>query len=124
MSFTLYMRYVLTPMSAISWANLNHSLCSVDNDPWRAYFGMLKYYYFWAEFYLGLTSVVTQYFTCIVAFILVQWRSFTIHAGEPGIKLRQVGTGIFLIVALGSFAYHCITTLKAPDSEFEYNPEL
>jgi hypothetical protein len=59
MGFTIHMRYVLTPMAAITWANLNHSLCSVDNDPWKAYFGMHKYYYVWAEFYLALTSVVT-----------------------------------------------------------------
>ena len=121
--FTIYMRYVLTPMAAITWANLNHSLCSVDNDPWKAYFGMHKYYYMWAEFYLALTSVVTQYFVSILAFVLVQWRSFTIHGGETGIKLRQVGTGVFMIVTLGSFATYAIGVLKASDAH-GYNPDL
>ena len=85
---------------------------------------MQKYYYFWAEFYLGLTSVTTQYFVSLLGFVLVQWRSFTIFTGEPGIKLRQIGTGIALIVGLGAFATHCITTLKAPDSDHGYNPHL
>ena len=122
MGFTLYMRYVLTPMSAMTWANLNHSLCSVDNDPWKAYFRMHKFYYFFAEFYLGLTSVVTQYFICIIGFIFCSWRQFTIHA-DGGIKLRQVFTGIALILGLIAFATHCITTIKA-DEESNYKPHI
>ena len=59
MGFSLYMRYILTPMSAMTWANLNHALCAVDNDPWRAYFGLHNYFHFWADVYLGLTSVTT-----------------------------------------------------------------
>jgi hypothetical protein len=31
--FTTYMRWVLCPMSLYTWANLNHTLCGVDNDP-------------------------------------------------------------------------------------------
>jgi len=54
------MRYFLTPLSAISWANLNHTLCGIDNDPWRVLFGMHKYFYFWAEGYLGLTSLTVS----------------------------------------------------------------
>lgn len=57
--FTLYMRFFLTPMSSLTWANLNHTLCGIDNDPWRVVFGMHKYFYFWAEGYLCLTSTVT-----------------------------------------------------------------
>jgi len=59
MGFSLYMRFILTPFSAITWANLNHTLCAVDNDPWRAYFGMHKYYWVWSEVYLAITSVIT-----------------------------------------------------------------
>lgn len=64
--FSVYLRYFLTPLSAMSWANLNHTLCGIDNDPWRVYFGMHKYFYFWAEVYLGLTSLV---FNTINSFI-------------------------------------------------------
>jgi len=56
--FTIYMRLLLTPISAMSWANLNHTLCGIDNDPWRVLFGMHKYFYFWAEAYLMFTSTV------------------------------------------------------------------
>lgn len=59
--FSVYMRYFLTPISTMTWANLNHTLCGIDNDPWRVYFGMNKYYYFWAELYLGFTSTVFTY---------------------------------------------------------------
>jgi hypothetical protein len=53
------MRYLLTPLSAFTWANLNHTLCGC-NDPWRDAFDMTKYYYFWADFYLLLASMTTQ----------------------------------------------------------------
>ena len=36
--FCLYMRLFLTPLAHISWANLNHTLCGVDNDPFFATF--------------------------------------------------------------------------------------
>lgn len=70
MAFTLHLRYVLTPTSAMTWANLNHSLCTVDNDPWREYFIMHNYFFYWAEVYLGFTSVVTQYFIGLLGFVL------------------------------------------------------
>lgn len=54
--FTLYNRYFLAVLSYFSWANLNHTLCSVDNDPWKKAFNMGNYYYFWADFYLFLPS--------------------------------------------------------------------
>ena len=44
----------------MTWANLNHTLCGIDNDPWRVAFGMHKYFYFWANVYLGLTSPFFQ----------------------------------------------------------------
>lgn len=52
--FSSYMRFFLTPISALTWANLNHTLCGIDNDPWRRHFQLGKYYFFWAEFYLLL----------------------------------------------------------------------
>ena len=58
--FSWYMRWVLTPVSGFTWANLNHTLCGVENDPWREGFGMGKYYYFWSDFYLLFTSFLTQ----------------------------------------------------------------
>lgn len=58
--FTLYMRFLLTPMSSLTWANLNHTLCGIDNDPWRVVFGMHKYFFFWAEGYLALASTTTS----------------------------------------------------------------
>ena len=54
--FTLYMRLFLTPLSAYTFANLNHTLWGIDNDPFRAYFKLGKYYYFWSEFYLWFGS--------------------------------------------------------------------
>ena len=68
--FTIYMRYFLTPMSAMTWANLNHTLCGIDNDPWRVTFGMHKYFYFWAEFYLMLASVTISYMNAFLGNIL------------------------------------------------------
>jgi hypothetical protein len=79
MAFTLHTRYVLTPLSAMTWANLNHTLCTMGNDPWRDYFGMGNYFYFWAEVYLGLCSIVGQYFIGVLAFILCSFRQFSIH---------------------------------------------
>lgn len=65
--FAVYMRYVLTPLSAMTWANLNHTLCGIDNDPWRAFFGMHKYFYFWGDAYLGFSSMVFNYLNILVA---------------------------------------------------------
>ena len=64
------MRYILTPMSAMTWANLNHTLCGIDNDPWRATFGMREYFYYWADYYLLFTSVsVSKINSFIASFI-------------------------------------------------------
>ena len=60
--FCIYMRYFLMPLSWFFWANLNHTLCSVENDPWWRYFEMGKWYYFWADWYL--------LFSCYVGIIL------------------------------------------------------
>jgi hypothetical protein len=119
MGFSLYLRYILTPISAMTWANLNHTLCAVDNDPWRAYFGMHKFFYFWSEFYLGLTSVVTQYFVSLLAFMFCQWRQFTVHQG-PAIKLRQFITGVILVVGEGYFGTFVVVSLLKEAEKFGY----
>ena len=56
--FVVYMRYVLTPLSMLTWANLNHSLCGVGNDPFYAFLDLGESYYFWADLYLLFTSMV------------------------------------------------------------------
>jgi hypothetical protein len=82
LGFTIYMRYFLTPLSAMTWANLNHTLCSVENDPWKAYFDMGIYYWIWSDFYLALTSVVSQYFLAALGIIFFRCRHFTIYKQE------------------------------------------
>ena len=32
MYFIFYMRFVLTPVSMLTWANLNHNLCAAETD--------------------------------------------------------------------------------------------
>lgn len=51
--FVMYMRWVLTPLSLLTWANLNHTLCGVDNDPIYVIFELGETYYMWADVYLG-----------------------------------------------------------------------
>ena len=59
--FSVYMRYVLMPLSAMTWANLNHTLCGLDNDPFYKAFDLGKWYYGWSELYL-LGSCFVGYF--------------------------------------------------------------
>ena len=60
--FNVYMRYVLTPLAVLFWANLNHTLCGVDNDPWYTTFNLGKWYLLCAEGYL--------LFSCYVGIVL------------------------------------------------------
>lgn len=112
--FALYMRWFLTPLSAMTWANLNHTLCSVDNDPWKAYFGMGKHYFFWADFYLALVSIVSQYFIGIFGILLCT--SFTAY--PVNIKNRQILVGVLLVAGMLVFAYYAIFQLV---TESDYN---
>jgi len=59
--FAVYMRYFLMPISALTWANLNHTLCGLDNDPFYKAFDLGKSYYGWSEVYL-LGSCFVGYF--------------------------------------------------------------
>jgi TMEM164 family len=71
--FTIYERYILMPTSAVTWANLNHSLCGVDNDPFYKMFDLGKSYYFWADFYLlgsCLVGFALNYFVVSVGFFV------------------------------------------------------
>lgn len=70
--FCVYMRYFLAPISAITWTNLNHTLCGIDTDPWRVEFGMHKYSYFWAEFYLLPASFTSFYLNYAIGRCLCQ----------------------------------------------------
>ena len=67
--FVAYMRYVLTPLSQLTWANLNHTLCGVDNDPFYKGFDLGYSYYFWADFYLLGGCIVTIIVNCVICFI-------------------------------------------------------
>jgi len=56
--FVFYMRWVLMPLSALTWANLNHTLCGLPNDPFFNFFDLGKMFYFWSEFYLLFSCMV------------------------------------------------------------------
>jgi hypothetical protein len=67
--FSLYMRFVLTPIALYTWVNLNHSLCGVDNDPFYAIFDLGKWYYIWADVYLLMgcyAATVVNYLICFI----------------------------------------------------------
>jgi|688.fasta_scaffold373770_1 hypothetical protein len=50
--FAFYMRWVLMPISRLTWANLNHTLCGVHNDPFYTYFELGETYYLFGDIYL------------------------------------------------------------------------
>ena len=105
--FSIYMRYFLAPISAFSWANLNHTLCAVeDNDPWRAWFQMGKWYYLWSDFYLAYTSIASQYFIALLGMIITCFRSFTVHG--KGTQMRQIFVGVLVVASLGSYARYVL----------------
>jgi hypothetical protein len=74
--FTIYMRFVLCPVSLYTWANLNHTLCNDDLDPFFTYFKMDQNYYYWAELYLlfycyafvTLNLITVKVFSLILCF--------------------------------------------------------
>ena len=76
--FTTYMREFLMPISLLTWANLNHTLCGTDSDPvWRI-FDLGKWYYLLAECYLGaaaLAAIAGNFAICYVVkrFVLGDW---------------------------------------------------
>ncbi len=56
------MRLVLTPISRLTWANLNHTLCGVSNDPFYELLDLGYTYYLLADLYL--------LFSCFVGLVL------------------------------------------------------
>ena len=72
--FTLYMRYFLTPLSLLTWANLNHTLCGINNDPFYAAFDLGESYYFWSDFYLLFSCGVGNVLNFV--FVLVAFKLF------------------------------------------------
>lgn len=110
--FSVYMRCFLTPLSAMSWANLNHTLCAGDNDPWKAYFYMEKWYYLWSDIYLAWTSIASQFFLGLFATWFLQCRQFSIHSDSDRVSKEQIGMGFAIISSLGSFASYVIQILN------------
>lgn len=55
----------------MTWANLNHTLCGIETDPWRVAFGMHKYFYFWADFYLILASHTSFYMNYFIGVFML-----------------------------------------------------
>lgn len=89
--FAIYMRWFLTPVSAMSWANLNHTLCGCDNDPFYVILGSNKYFYLFADGYLGLISVgmwvVNYVIVKAVIAILTSMGMYTeIHGELPNVE--------------------------------------
>jgi hypothetical protein len=72
MLFTIYMRWVLCPVSLYTWANLNHTLCGVGNDPFFKQFFPNETYYLWAEFYLMFSCYVGIILNLIICLIVKQ----------------------------------------------------
>jgi len=81
--FSIYQRYVLMPLSMTTWANLNHALCGIDNDPFYAYFDLGEWYYFWSDGYL--------LFSCMVGYLLNYVIQVVVFAvlRVTGMKLEQ-----------------------------------
>ena len=73
--FTLYQRFVLLPTSLVTWANLNHSLCGVENDPFYEHFNLGKWYWLYAEVYLSIVSFLfffVNYLICRVVAVVAR----------------------------------------------------
>lgn len=73
MLFSMYMRLFLTPISLMTWANLNHTLCGTDSDPvWRL-FELGKWYYPLAEVYLGAAAMAAMAGDFAICYIVKRW---------------------------------------------------
>lgn len=58
----------MLPLSLLTWANLNFTLCRPDADPFVAIIG--NWYYLWSEIYLNLVSVVAVWVIVVLTMIL------------------------------------------------------
>ena len=68
--FSAYMRLFLTPISLMTWANLNHTLCGTDSDPVWLLLGLGKWYYFISEFYLGAAAFAFIAINFIICYVV------------------------------------------------------
>ena len=68
--FHVYMRWILTPIAVLTWANLNHSLCGTDTDPAYYHLGLGKWYYLWGEIYLFILQAVFFLLNFAITFTL------------------------------------------------------
>ena len=64
--FSGYERYVLMPISLLSWANLNHALCGFESDPVYELLHLGKWYWFWSEVYLTIVLVLVFKLNCLL----------------------------------------------------------
>jgi len=70
--FTLYERWVLMPISLLSWANLNHSLCGVHNDPFYEIFQLGKWYWLWADLYLAIACFLGFFINTLLVVVFAR----------------------------------------------------
>lgn len=56
--FSAYNRLVLMPISLMTWANLNHSLCGLHSDPAYELLNLGKWYWLVSEIYLTMAQFV------------------------------------------------------------------
>jgi hypothetical protein len=69
-TFTLYMRWMLMPMAYLTWSNLNHSLCGTESDPIWVNLDTGKWYYVYAELYLGLCVFIFTYLNIAICYLV------------------------------------------------------
>ena len=67
--FCAYMRFVLTPLSRLTWANLNHTLCGVENDPFYAHLDLGYSFYLLADLYLLFSCYVGLILNFVICYI-------------------------------------------------------
>ena len=70
LTFVFYMKWVLMPMAYLTWSNLNHSLCGTESDPFWVIFNTGKWYYVYAELYLGLCTFIFMYLNVAICSIV------------------------------------------------------
>lgn len=57
----------MLPLSLLTWANLNYTLCRPDSDPLFPIIG--NWYYVFSEYYLNLISIVAVFIILGLTFI-------------------------------------------------------
>ena len=57
-------------MALYTWANLNHTLCGTDSDPFFVLLGRTKIYWPAAEIYLGAINFVVFVVNSLICYIV------------------------------------------------------